>query len=77
MSDRGSWEGGGWAEGRGEGLLQKDEHSERHISGGLRRSDSVKLMCRKRKREGKGVGGRSRGGKGQGSRRREEGREGG
>lgn len=35
---------------------EKNRHSERHISSRLRRSDSVKRVCRKRKREGKGVG---------------------
>lgn len=59
-------DGGSGRRGRVEGKLKKDERSERHISSGLRRSDSVKRLCRKRKRKGKGMGRSSRGGKGQG-----------
>lgn len=59
MSDGGV---GGGGDG-GEGWLRKDRPSERHISSRLRRSDTVKRVCWKWKREGKGVGRGSGGGR--------------
>lgn len=49
---------GGGEEGRraGERGLKKDGHSERHISSRLRRSDSVKHVCRKSEQKGKRPG---------------------
>lgn len=55
----------GGVEKKGSLKKEKKRHSERHISSRLRRSDSVKRVCRKSKREGKGVGRGSRGGRGE------------